>query len=143
MKKVINNKVYDTSTARLIADAPHKNIKGSDGTCEQRLYLKKNGEFFLWLAGARSEIVSNMALDNGIHDRERHFYPISYEQARSWAEEEMTADEWLAIFEPVEDESLTAFNLTLSASAVSKFRLAAQRQQISQRELMERLIETL
>jgi hypothetical protein len=88
-------------------------------------------------------VFHNLALDNNIHDRERHIYPLTYEQARSWAEAEMTSDEWLAIFEPVEDDTLMALNLTLSASAVSKFRLAAQRQQISQRELMERLIDTL
>lgn len=140
MKKVINNKVYDTSTARLIADAPHKNIKGSDGTCEQRLYLKKNGEFFLWLAGARSEIVSNMALDNGIHDRERHFYPISYEQARKWVESEMSADKWLDLFEPEEDDSTSQLALKISTTAYNKLKRAAQVEGKSLRQKIEELI---
>lgn len=143
MKRIIQNKVYDTSTATLIKQADHPNITGGEGDCKQSLYRKKTGDYFLFVDGARSEVFDNLALENNVHDRERHIYPLTYEQARSWAEAEMTADEWLAIFEPVEDDSLTALNLTLSASAVSKFRLAAQRQQISQRELMERLIETL
>lgn len=143
MKKVIKNKVYDTGTAMLIKQADHPNITSGEGSCKQSLYRKKTGDFFLTVSGARTDVFHNLNLENNIHDRERHIYPLTYEQARAWAEEEMTADEWLAIFEPVEDDSLTALNLTLSASAVSKFRLSAQRQQISQRELMERLIDTL
>ena len=143
MKKIIKNKVYDTDTAILIKQADHPNITSGEGSCKQSLYRKKTGDYFLAVSGARTDVFHNLVLDNNIHDRERHIYPLTYEQARSWAEAEMTADEWLAIFEPVEDDTLMALNLTLSASAVSKFRLAAQRQQISQRELMEKLIETL
>lgn len=143
MKKIIKNKVYDTDTAQLIKQADHPNITNGEGSCKQSLYRKKTGDYFLFVDGARTDVFHNLALDNNAHDRESHIYPLTYEQARAWAESEMTADEWLENFEPVEDDSLTAFNLTLSASAVSKFRLAAQRQQISQRELMERLIETL
>lgn len=143
MKKVINNKVYDTRTATLIKQADHPNITNGEGSCKQSLYRKKTGDYFLFIDGARTDAFHNLGIGNNLHDRERHIYPLTYEQARTWAETEMTADEWLAIFEPVEDDSLTALNLTLSASAVSKFRLAAQRQQISQRELMERLISTL
>jgi len=143
MKKIIKNKVYDTDTATLIKRADHPNITSGEGSCKQSLYRKKTGDYFLAVSGARTDVFHNLALDNNIHDRERHIYPLTYEQARSWAEAEMTSDEWLAIFEPVEDDTLMALNLTLSASAVSKFRLAAQRQQISQRELMERLIDTL
>ena len=43
----------------------------------------------------------------------------------------------------IQDDSVTALNLTLSTSVVAKFKAAAQQQQISQRELMERLINTL
>lgn len=143
MKKIIRNKVYDTDTAQLIKQADHPNITSGEGSCKQSLYRKKTGDYFLFVDGARTDVFDNLVLENNAHDRERHIYPLTYEQARAWAESEMSADEWLAIFEPVEDDSLCALNLTLSASAVSKFRLAAQRQQISQRELMERLIETL
>jgi hypothetical protein len=143
MKRIIRNKVYDTDTATLIKQADHPNITSGEGSCKQSLFRKKTGDYFLFVSGARTDTFHNLVLENNVHDRERHIYPLTYEQARSWAEDEMTADEWLAIFEPVEDDSLTALNLTLSASSVSKFKLAAQQQQISQRELMERLIDAL
>lgn len=143
MKKIIGNKVFDTDTAQLIKRADHDNITSGEGKCKQSLYRKRTGDYFLYVSGARTDTFHNLHLDAQTHDRERHIYPLTYEQAKLWAEKEMTADEWLEVFEPVEDDSLCALNLTLSASAVSKFRLAAQRQQISQRELMERLIDTL
>lgn len=140
MKKVLNGKLYDTEKAHLIADVPHSNIKSSEGACEQRLYLKKNGEFFLWLAGARSEIASNMALDSGIHDRERHIYPLSYEQARKWAESEMPADEWLELFEPEEDDSTSQLAVRISTAAYNKLKKAAQMEGKSLRAKIEELI---
>lgn len=143
MKKIIGNKVFDTDTAQLIKRADHDNITSSEGKCKQSLYRKRTGDYFLCVSGARTDTFHNLHLADVKHDRERHIYPLTYEQTRSWAEAEMTADEWLAIFEPAEDDSLCPLNLTLSAAATSKFRLAAQRQQISQRELMERLIDTL
>lgn len=143
MKKIINNKVFDTDTAKLIKQADHDNIKSSEGSCKQSLYRKRTGDYFLCVSGARTDTFHNLHLDAQTHDRERHIYCLTYEQARAWCEAEMTAEEWLENFEPAEDDSLCPLNLTLSASAVSKFRLSAQQQQISQRELMERLIDTL
>lgn len=143
MKKIISNKVYDTDTAELIKQADHDNIKSSDGLCKQSLYRKRTGVFFLCLSGARADIVHNLGIESNAHDRGCHIYPLTYEQARAWCEAEMSADEWLAVFEPVEDDSLVALNLTISSAAASKFKNAAQQEQISQRELMERLINTL
>ena len=142
MKKVLKNKLYDTDRAKLIADVPHNNIRSGEGTCEQHLYQKKNGEFFLWLSGARSEVVSNMALDNGIHDRERHFYPISYEQARKWAESELDADAYLSLFgEPEEDSTKTALNIYIRNDTAAKLKAEAGRQGVSIGELIEKMMK--
>lgn len=143
MKKIIDNRVYDTDTAQLIKRADHDNIRNGEGKCKQSLYRKRTGDYFLCVSGARTDTFHNLHLADVRHDRERHIYCLTYEQARAWCEAEMDADEWLENFEPAEDDSLTALNLTLSAAAVSKFKLSAQQQQISQRELMERLIGTL
>lgn len=143
MKKIIGNKVFDTDTAQLIKRADHDNIRNGEGKCKQSLYRKRTGDYFLYVSGARTGTFHNLHLNDAKHDRERHIYCLTYEQARAWCEAEMSAEEWLENFEPTEDDSLCPLNLTLSAAAVSKFRLSAQQQQISQRELMERLIDTL
>lgn len=143
MKKVIRNKVYDTDTATLIKQADHPNITNGEGPCKQSLYRKRTGDYFLYVSGATTDTFHNLRIATQTHDREHHIYLLTYDQARAWCEAEMTADEWLKHFSPIEDDSLCALNLTLSASAVSKFKVVAQQQQISQRELMERLINTL
>lgn len=143
MKKIINNRVFDTDTAQLIKCADHDNITSNEGSCKQNLYRKRTGDYFLCVSGARADSFHNLRLTDAKHDRERHIYLLTFEQARAWCEAEMTAEEWLENFEPAEDDSLAALNLTLSAAAVSKFKLSAQQQQISQKELMEKLIGTL
>ena len=140
MKKIIKNKVYDTDTAKLIADVPHSNIHNGEGTCEQRLYQKKNGEFFFWLAGARTDSISNLVLT--LCDRERHIYPVNYEEARYWAERELSADAYLSIFgEPEEDSTKTALNIYLRADTAAKLKAEAGRQGVSIGELIEKLIK--
>lgn len=67
MKKVINGKTYDTSTARLIA-------KSKEG----ELYEKKTGEYFLRVT--QKEIRLDI------------IHPITKKQAEQWADE--TAEEF-------------------------------------------------
>lgn len=140
MKKIIKNKVYDTDTARLIADIPRSNIHNGEGVCEQRLYQKKNGEFFFWLVGARTDAISNLALT--LCDRERHIYPVNYEQARTWAEQELDTDAYLSIFgDPEEDSTKTALNIYLRADTAAKLKAEAGRQGVSIGELIENMMK--
>lgn len=142
MKKIIKNKVYDTDTAQKLSEWDNGHYTSDFQYCAEALYRKRTGEYFLHGEGhAMSKYASHSGNNSGWGEK---IIPLSYEEAQKWAENHLDADDYISIFaESVEDDSLTAFNLTLSASSVSKFRLAAQRQQISQRELMERLISTL
>lgn len=143
MKKIIHNRVYDTSTAKKFGEyEPNPYQSDFNWFCET-LYQKRTGEFFLHGDGNAASKYSKSCGQNEWCGDEK-IIPLSYEEARSWAEDHLDADDYIRIFgEPALDDTLTALNLTLSASAVSKFRLSAQQQQISQRELMERLIGTL
>lgn len=142
MKKIIRNKVYDTATAQKLGEWDNGHYTNDFQYCAETLYKKRTGEYFLHGEGhAMSKYASHSGDSSGWGEK---IIPLTYDEAQKWAEEHLDADDYISIFgEPVEDDSLCALNLTLSASAVSKFRLAAQRQQISQRELMERLISTL
>ena len=53
MKKIINNKVYDTETAQLIKEYWNGHEKGDDYYQLERLYRTKNGEMFLHYVGGR------------------------------------------------------------------------------------------
>lgn len=142
MKKIINNKVYDTNTAQKLGEWDNGHYTNEFAYCAETLYRKRTGEYFLFGEGhAMSKYASHSGNNSGWGEK---IIPLSYEEAQQWAKGHLEADDYIRIFgEPALDDTLTALNLTLSAAAVSKFRLSAQQQQISQRELMERLIGTL
>jgi hypothetical protein len=142
MKKVIRNKVYDTDTAQLLGDWDNGYYTSDFQYCAEALYRKRTGEYFLHGAGhAMSKYAGHSGNSSGWGEK---ITPLTYEEAREWAEAHLDADDYISIFgEPAEDDSVTALNLTLSSASVAKFKAAAQQQQISQRELMERLIDAL
>lgn len=142
MKRIIHNRVYDTETAQKLGEWNNGYYTSDFPFCAETLYRKRTGEYFLFGEGhAMSKYASHSGNNSGWGEK---IIPLSYEEAQKWAEEHLDADDYISIFgEPASDDTLTALNLTLSAAAVNKFRLSAQQQQISQRELMERLIDTL
>lgn len=142
MKKIIKNKVYDTNTAQKLGDWNNGHYTSDFRYCAETLYRKRTGEFFLHGEGhAMSKYASHSGDSSGWGEK---IIPMSYEEAQKWAEKHLDADDYISIFgEPVEDDSVIALNLTLSTSVVAKFKAAAQQEQISQRELMEKLISSL
>lgn len=87
MKKISNNKVYDTETAKLRGRYWNGYSVNHINYLAEALYLKKTGEFFLHGQGKdKQEII-----------------PLTYEEAREWAEERLTADKCEDIFGEVEE----------------------------------------
>ena len=122
MKKIINGKVYDTSTAKEIGyynDQP-------TGNMSEYLYRKKTGEFFVkrWDAWNGDSI-----------------QPISYEDAQSWLEEHGSAEQYAAVFgEPDEDSEDVTLGIRVSAAAAAKLKREAAAERITQQALLERWI---
>ena len=87
MRKIINGKAYDTHTAAYCGTAEYWS-GGDFENFEENLYRKKTGEFYIhgWTALSGSYI-----------------RPISVPEAKAWAEEYMEADEYEAIFGPVDE----------------------------------------
>jgi hypothetical protein len=143
VKRIIKNRVYDTTKAKRLAEyEPNPYHSDFHWYCET-LFQKRTGEYFLHGDGnAASKYSKNCGQNEWCGDEK--IIPLTYEEARQWAEERLDTDNYIGIFgEPAEDDSVTALNLTLSSASVAKFKAAAQQQQISQRELMEKLIGTL
>ena len=116
MKKIINGKVYDTSKAKLIAEAHHPDcIEYATGKgLQQWLYQKKNGEFFVHADGAAIELQN--VLPSGEYRPGKSIYPLTYEQAQRWAERELSADQWESIFgDPEDDDTQVSVNLSMTA----------------------------
>lgn len=130
MKKIINGKLYDTSTAHLVGEWDNQRHGSFDYVAES-LYRKRTGEFFLHgEGGARSRYATQCGY--GSWGSGEAIIPLSWDAARQWAEDHLDADEYQAAFgEIVEDDSRTVVTLSLSASLLEKAKRAASQKGIS------------
>jgi hypothetical protein len=84
MKKIINRKIYDTETAKVVFNEwKRPPNRPGEREFEDILYLKTNGEFFLV-------------------DDELSFHPLPKELAREWLEVRSDAETYLKYFEAEE-----------------------------------------
>lgn len=128
MKKIINNRVYDTSTAKRCSDPVDIGSIEEYDFYALTLYQKRNGEFFLFRDVFRGP------LDDGI-------VPLSYEDARQWAESNVSANKYEELFGTVsEDDSRAAINLSLPCSLIKQARRIAAAQNISLSAYVETLL---
>ena len=101
MKKIINNKLYDTDTAKAVSS--RIDLGSVEGVFYGKtLYRKRTGEYFVYREGYR--------------DMTDDIEPLSYDEARCWAEEHLDAGEYEAEFGLPDEGERTALNLSLSAS---------------------------
>ncbi len=139
MKKIINNKLYDTTTAQLVGSWDN-NMGGTFDYAAESLYRKRTGEFFLHgKGGARSRYATHCGNDSW--GSGEAIIPLTWEAARQWAEEHLDADDYQAAFgKIVEDDSRIVVTLSLSASSLEKAKRAASQKGISLSAYIESLI---
>lgn len=102
MKKIINGRMYNTDTAKRLCWA------SSDCGCrdfsywKEELYQKRTGEFFLYGEGGPASPYSRRCGQSEWSDG-WSIKPMTEQQARKWAERNLSADEYIEIFgEPEE-----------------------------------------
>ncbi len=142
MKKIINNKVYDTETAKFIGRYGYGGYDDLD--CIRRtLYRKKNGEFFEHAEGgpntryAKQISVSNWSGGEVIK-------PLSYEEAQKFAEEYLTAEEYENCFGIIEEtKECIRKEFTLKVSTVEKIKRLATKRGITMQQFIEDVVDTI
>ena len=115
MKKIINRSLYNTETARFIGTWDNGAEYGQMNRSDEYLYQTKSGKYFLLGEGGP---MTTYAEHHGNHTSgSEKIIPLTASEAREWAEEKLTADEYQKEFGPVDeaasDEKIqTAFNLS-------------------------------
>ena len=128
MKKVINNKLYDTDTARLIGSWANTGDVRSLSYVGEELYCKRTGEYFLHGEGGPMSHYSRSTGDNSWSGGEQ-IIPLIFCKAREWAEEHMSADDYAEAFGlPDEDAEDVALNVMIPARLMAEIRQAAAAQ---------------
>lgn len=101
MKKIINGRKYDTNTAEEIGMYTNGRSSADFSYFCETLYRKRTGEFFLHGYGGASSRYAQ-SVGNSLTGGEK-ILPLAEGEAKSWAENHLTGDEYEAIFGEVEE----------------------------------------
>lgn len=140
MKKVINGKMYNTETADLLATWDNGRW-GNFDVLEEKLFRKRNGEFFLYGYGGPKSVYAQPDGDRSVSSG-HEIILLSDKEAREWAEEHLNGDKYEEIFGIVEDdESQATITISISANAMERGQRAANKRGISLPALIEALLQ--
>lgn len=117
MKKRIKKREYNTETAELLAVSVNNNE-------ENTLYRKTSGEFFLHSLSGELE----------------NIFPLSYAEAREWADEHLLEEEKYMIFHGNKEKGNVNKTFSISKIAAEKLKNKAAKENVSMSEVLNRLI---
>lgn len=102
MKKIINGKLYNTETAKVLGYWDNDLSIRDFNFCSEKLFLKKTGEYFLFgNGGANSKYSRSCGQNEWCGDSK--IIPLTESEARDWSETHLNADEYIEIWgEPEE-----------------------------------------
>lgn len=139
MNKIINNKRYDTETATYIAEISSRDqgVGPSDfNFWSETLYQKRNGEFFLYGEGGPMSKYSQPYETNGSQSGTK-IIPLTFTQAKQWAEKAMDADEYETTFGPVEEDTdKHVMSLSVNESTYQIIKRIAVKNEISMSQVI-------
>lgn len=92
MRRIVNYKLYDTSTATFIFDYEDNDMDDLRRVYEE-LYRKKNGEYFLVCEGGPFSIYGEK-YGNDYISTCNNVIPLTPDEAKAWAKKHMPEDEF-------------------------------------------------
>lgn len=132
MRKIIQNKVYDTETAELVASY-------HDNTCAERLYRKRTGEFFIHGRGNSNSDDYAVWRGNSVTGSEQ-IKPLTPKRAMAWAAKHLNRQQYDDIFGATADDQKITISLSLPVGAVNTLKNAAAEQGRTASALIAELI---
>lgn len=143
MKKIINNKRYDTEKAEACGSDSYS-YPGDFNWWAETLYQKRTGEFFLHGEGGPMSRYA-VTIDQNSWSGGEKIMPLSLDAARQWAEKHLDADAYEKLFgEVTEDEGepeRRPINLSLPTDLIRRLRQAAAEKGVSVSDLVAELAE--
>lgn len=122
MKKFTNNKRYNTETAKKICEWKTENIsKEAADYCEQELYRKNTGEYFLHgIGGSQTKYAK---IRKGTVSQGEDIIPISLEEAQEIAKQYADPETYNLLFGKITTKKVKQINLSLDAGTGNLLKL--------------------
>lgn len=142
MKKIINNKRYDTEKAKKVAEYDGGGARSDFNYFHEDLFKKRTGEFFLYGWGnAASPYREEVAL-NSWRGGEK-IVPLTIDQAKEWTERTQDGDKYELIFGVVdEDDEKAVTTISLPQATFKKLKEMAADHKMSMSAVIEGLVDT-
>lgn len=141
MKKIINNKVYDTETAVKVGEWDNGQRNNNLYWCIEELHRKRTGEFFLYGYGGPGSKYAVSLGDSSWSGGEK-IIPLTYQAAQKWAETHLDGDKYEAIFGSVEeDDSRTMVAIYLPTHKAEQYKRSASKAGLSLTSYLESLLD--
>lgn len=141
MRKIINGRLYNTDTAKEIGT--YSNDLGYDDFrfLSETLYRKRTGEYFLYGEGGPMTQYAQPVGD--MTGSGEDITPLSLDQAKKWAEENMSADDYMDAFGPVseDDPKYKILSANLTSENYAKLRRMTEESGRSMSAILNDLIE--
>lgn len=140
MKKIIRGKKYDTDTAELVGEYQHS-YPGQFEYCQEELYRKRTGEYFLYGTGGP---MSKYRVDVGTNEWSggEEITPLDLNDAKDWVEKNCDADKYEELFGVVEDDGeKVVTTISLSKPVAQMLENQAIEHRVSKSKWIEKLIK--
>jgi len=119
MKRIIDGKKYDTETAYMVGQWENMYDVSNFHYFSESLYKKRTGEYFLHgEGGARSQYAETVG-QNEWRGGEK-IIPLTYDNARKWAEEHLSVDVYESEFGEVSEDDDTTIAVTVRVPQSTK-----------------------
>lgn len=126
MKKIINNRKYDTDTAAIVGEWESMPDIRNLNYFSEKLYRKRSGEYFIHGGGGAMTQYAQDLGDNHWSGGER-IIPLTYDAAREWAKTHLDADEYEAEFGEISEEEDVSAAVVLSVRVSPSAKAALDR----------------
>ncbi|MCW6682089.1 hypothetical protein NHG29_04285 [Aerococcaceae bacterium NML160702] len=139
MRKIIQNKVYDTDKAKKIATY-FSNYGVTDfNWYSETLYKKRTGEYFLH--GEGNGLSPYAGSYGDMRGQGEKIIPLTFEEAREWAERKLEADEYEKEFGTPEENSLKIIYIEIPFELADKIEKEKSEKGRSQKEIVVAALE--
>ncbi|MCW6663966.1 hypothetical protein NHG23_08725 [Aerococcaceae bacterium NML190073] len=133
MRKIIQNKVYDTETAKEIGYFRTNYGMSDFRHYEETLYKKRTGEYFLHGEGNGMSKYADSYGD--MRGPGKTIVPLTFEEAREWAERKLEAEEYESEFGTPE-EGFTDIHTQIPNELADKLEKAKSETGKSQKDIV-------
>ena len=120
MKKVIDGKRYDTDSARKMGERSGGQY-GDLNWISETLYRKSTGEYFLHGQGGANTRYA-VAIGAQSWSGGEKIFPLSLEEAKEWASENLDGDTYEEIFGTGDDDSKKTVTFSLPETVIERIR---------------------